>query len=83
MLGLRPWGRLLPAAAGILALAAIAAGLAGLEYIPLALAGIALAVSAAAIVIWWRGVTPGLVQPVARAYAERLLEPAETLAENR
>jgi hypothetical protein len=81
MLGLRPWGRLLSAAAGLLALAAIAAGLAGLENIPLALAGVDLAVSAAATLLWWRVVTPGWVQPVARAYAERLLEAAETLAE--
>jgi hypothetical protein len=81
MLGLRPWGRLLSAAAGLLALAAIAARLAGLENIPLGLAGVDLAVSAAATVIWWRVVTSGWVQPVARAYAERLLEAAETLAE--
>ena len=81
MLGLRPWGKLLAAAAGILALAAIAAGLDGLENIPLALAGVVLAVSAAATVIWWRVVTPNWVQPVAWAYAERLLEAAETLAE--
>jgi hypothetical protein len=83
MLGLRPWGRLLAAATGILALAAIAAGLAGLENIPLALAGVVLAVSAAAAVIWWRVVTPSWVQPVAWAYAERLLEAAETLAETK
>ena len=81
MLGLRPWGRLLAAAAGILALAAIAARLAGLVNVPLALAGVALVVSAAATVIWWRVVTPDWVQPVAWAYAERLLEAAETLAE--
>jgi len=81
MLGLRPWGRPLAAAAGILGLAAIAAGLAGLENIPLALAGVVVAVSAAATVIWWRIVTPDWVQPVAWAYAERLLEAAETLAE--
>jgi hypothetical protein len=81
MLGLRPLGRLLAAVAGILALAAIAAGLAGLVSVPLALVGVALAVSAAATVIWWRVVTPGWVQPVAAAYAERLLEAAETLAE--
>jgi hypothetical protein len=81
MLGLRPWGRLLSAAAGLLALAAIAVGLAGLVSVPLALAGVALAVSAAAAVLWWRVVTPGWVQPVAQAYAERLLEAAETLAE--
>jgi hypothetical protein len=83
MLGLRLWGRLLAAATGILALAAIATGLAGLENIPLALAGVVLAVSAAATVIWWRVVTPGWVQPVAWAYAERLLEAAETLAETK
>jgi len=81
MLGLRPWGRLLAAAAGILALAAIAARLAGLVNVPLALAGAVLAVSAAATVLWWRVVTPNWVQPVAQAYAERLLEAAETLAE--
>ena len=81
MLGLRPWGTLLSAVAGILALAAIAAGLAGLVSVPLALAGVVLAVSAAAAVLWWRVVTPGWVQPVAWAYAERLLEAAETLAE--
>jgi hypothetical protein len=81
MLGLRPWGRLLAAAAGIVALAAIATRLAGLVNISLALAGAVLAVSAAATVIWWRVVTPNWVQPVAQAYAERLLEAAETLAE--
>jgi hypothetical protein len=83
MLGLRPWGRLLAAAAGILALAAFAGKLAGLVNIPLALVGIALVVSAAATVIWWRVVTPGWVQPVAHAYSERLLEAAETLAETK
>ncbi len=80
MLGLRPWGKLLAAAAGILALAAIAARLTGLVNVPLALASVALVVSAAATVIWWRVVTPDWVQPVAWAYAERLLEAAETLA---
>lgn len=81
MLGLRPWGRLLAAAAGMLALAAIAVRLAGLVNDPLALSGVVLVVSAAAAVIWWRVVTPDWVQPVARAYAERLLEAAETLGE--
>ncbi len=81
MLGLCPWGKLLAAAVGILALAAISAGLAGLVSVPLALAGVVLVVSAAATVIWWRVVTPDWVQPVACAYAERLLEAAETLAE--
>lgn len=81
MLGLRPWGKLLAAAAGLLALAAIAARLAGLVNVPLALADVVLVVSAAATVIWWRVVTPDWVQPVAWAYAERLLEAAETLAE--
>jgi len=81
MLGLRPWGKLLAAAAGILALAAIAAKLAGLADVPVALAGVVLVVSATATVIWWRVVTPDWVQPVACAYAERLLEAAETLAE--
>jgi len=75
MLGLCPWGKLLAAAVGILA------GLAGLVSVPLALAGVVLVVSAAATVIWWRVVTPDWVQPVACAYAERLLEAAETLAE--
>ena len=75
------WGKLLAAATGILALAAIAAGLAGLESIPQALASVVLVVSAAAAVIWWRVVTPDWVQPVALAYAERLLEAAETLTE--
>jgi hypothetical protein len=83
MLGLRPWGRPLAAASGILALAAIAARLAGLLNLPLALACIALVVSAAASVLWWRVVTPDWVQPVARAYAERLLEAVETLAETK
>jgi hypothetical protein len=83
MLGLRLWGTLLAAAAGVLALAAIAAGFAGLVHVPLALASVVLAVSAAATVIWWRVVTPDWVQPVACAYAERLLEAAETLAETR
>ena len=83
MLGLRPWGRLLAAAAGILALAAIAARLAGLINIPLALADAVLVVSAAATVLWWRVVTPNWVQPVAQAYAERLLEAAETLVETK
>lgn len=83
MLGLRPWGRLLAAATGILALAAIAARLAGLVNVPLALASAVLIVSAAATVIWWRVVTPDWVQPVAQAYAERLLEAAETLAETK
>jgi hypothetical protein len=81
MLGLRPWGRLLAAATGILALAAIASRLAGLVNIPLGLAGAVLAVSAGATALWWRVVTPNWVQPVAQAYAERLLEAAETLAE--
>jgi hypothetical protein len=81
MPGLRPWGKLLAAAAGVLALAGIAAGLAGLVHVPLALASVVLVVSAAATVIWWRVVTPDWVQPVAWAYAERLLEAAETLAE--
>jgi hypothetical protein len=81
MLGLRPWGRLLATAVAILVLAAIAARLAGLVNIPLALASVVLVVSAAATVIWWRVVTPDWVQPVAWAYAERLLEAAETLAE--
>ena len=61
MLGLRPWGRLLAAAAGILALAAIAAGLAGLVNVPLTLAGVVLVVSATATAIWWRVVTPDWV----------------------
>jgi hypothetical protein len=81
MLGLRPWGKLLAAAAGVLALAAISAGLAGLVNVPLALAGAVLVASAAAAMLWWRVVTPNWVQPVACAYAERLLEAAETLAE--
>jgi hypothetical protein len=83
MLGLRPWGRLLAATASILAVAAIAARLAGRVNLPLALTGVALVVSAAATVIWWRVVTPDWVQPVAQAYAERLLEAAETLAESK
>jgi len=83
MLGLRPWGRLLATAAGIIALAAIAGGLAHLVNVPLALLGVVLVVSAAAAVIWWRVVTPDWVQPVARAYAERLLEAVETLAETK
>jgi hypothetical protein len=83
MLGLRPWGRLLATAVGILALAAIAARLPGLVSFPLALAGVVLVVSATATAIWWRVVTPGWVQPVAWAYAERLLEAVETLAETR
>jgi hypothetical protein len=83
MLGLRPWGRLLAAVAGVLALAAIAGRLASLVSVPLPLAGIALVVSAAATVIWWRVVTPDWVQPVAQAYSARLLEAAETLAETK
>jgi hypothetical protein len=81
MLGLRPWGNLLAAAVGILALAAIAARLAGLVDVPLALASVVLVVSAAATVIWWRVVTSDWVRPVAWAYAERLLEASETLAD--
>jgi hypothetical protein len=83
MLGLRPWGRLLAAATGIVALAAIAGELAGMVNIPLALAIAVLVVSTAATMTWWRVVTPDWVQPVAQAYAERLLEAAETLAETK
>jgi hypothetical protein len=83
MLGLRPWGRLLAAAAGIVALAGIACGLTDLVNVPLALLGVVVVVSAAATVIWWRVVTPDWVRPVAQAYAERLLEAAETLAETK
>ena len=74
---------MLAAATGILAIAAIAAGFTGLVHIPPALAIFVLVVSAAATLIWWRVVTPAWVQPVALAYAERLLEAAETLAETR
>ena len=81
MLGLRPWGRLAAATVSVLALAAIAARLDGLVDFPVALTGVALVVSAVATVIWWQVVTPDWVQPVAQAYAERLLEAAETLAE--
>jgi hypothetical protein len=79
MLGLRRWGMLLATVTGILALAAIAISLAGLVPLPLAPSGVTLVTSVAAATIWWLVVTPGWVLAVAKAYAERLIEAAETL----
>lgn len=79
MLGLRTWGMSIAAITGLLALAATAAALVGLVKFSIELLAAVLIVSIMAVVIWRQVVTSDWVRQVACAYAERLLEAAETL----
>lgn len=79
MLGLRPWGMWVALISALAALAGLATTLVGITKFPEGLLGAALAVSAMALVIWWRVVTRDWVKRVAESYAERLFEASESL----
>lgn len=79
MLGLRPWGMSASSLAAVAAAAGLATVLVGLAKFPAGLLGVALAISAIMLVIWWKVVTRDWVRRVAEIYAERLFEAAESL----
>jgi hypothetical protein len=79
MLGLRPWGMWLALASALAALLALATTMAGITKLSEGLLAAVLAVSVAALGIWWRAVTTDWVKRVAESYAERLFEAAESL----
>jgi hypothetical protein len=81
MLGLRRSGLPLASTTSVMAPVAIALELAGQLHLPIGLSGLAAFVAAAAILGWWRVVTPEWVKPIAQAYANQLIEAAETLAD--
>ncbi len=79
MLGLRPWGLWVAFASALASLAGLATTLVGITKFPEGFLGPVLAVSVAALVIWWRVVTRDWVKRVAESYAERLFEATESL----
>jgi hypothetical protein len=79
MLGLRPLGLGAAVVASVAASAALTLSILEIGRLPIAGAAVALSISFAAIVLWWRIVTPEWVRPKAEAYAQRLLEAVEVL----
>lgn len=82
MLGLRPIG--LGAAVTAAMGAGILFGLRGYGIVLISPLGllVVLSISLAAVILWWRVVTPAWVKVPAEAYADRLLEAIETLTSN-